>query len=423
MRQEFIGLARRFLDNHEAIAPHARRLKFLLWKLFVRLRCMATMGKLIDPHRTLWVNTGEIVFTLRYGRKGYEKYWDRGKILDGNWDKEIRKFDELDVYQSFEDHFLRGVPWEGTRYYQRLWQYVLNGKIKRYMRDKEDVDKRMQYLEDLYERIKKNGFKPTVELGVTDWGDPSARDEDEISVRIGRYGDFLFEDGRHRLAIAKVLGVGKVPVKVTVRHKKWFEFTKEIWAYAKENRGKVDNTLSHPDLSNIPYRHGWEQFEIIKKNLPFSSGDVLDIGCHWGSFCIQLEKMGFNCVGVESDPRNLYFLRKLRRAEKCRFEIIDKSIFDYTERSRFDLVLALYVFDRFLKTEKLHENLIKLLGRLKTRAMILGCHNQDQGAMQSVYRNYSPEEFVSFIIQHSNLSKAKHIVTGTGGRELYLVEA
>jgi len=422
MRRESIALGRRFFENHRAIAPYARRLKFVLWKLWVRLRGVATMGKLIDPHKTLWVNTSEIVFTLKAGRKGYKKYWDRGKILDGNWDKKIHKFADSNVYQSFEDHFVRGVRWEGTRYYQRALRYVLSGNVKRDIRDKEGVDKRMQYLENLYEKIKRNGFKSTVELGVGDWGDPSARDEDEISVRIGRYGDFLFEDGRHRLAIAKILGAEKVPVKVTVRHKKWFEFTKEIWAYAKENGGTVDHSLSHPDLSNIPYRHGWEEFEIIKKNLPFSSGDVLDIGCHWGFFCIQLEKMGFNCFGVESNPRNLYFLRKLRRAENCGFEIIDKSIFHYTERSRFDLVLALYVLHHFFKTEKLYENLIKLLGRLKMKAMILGCSHQDQKAMQNSYRNYSPDELVSFVIKHSNLSKAKNIMTQAGRRELYLIE-
>jgi hypothetical protein len=46
----------------------------------------------------------------------------------------------------------------------------------------------------------------------------------EISVNIDRHGRYRFQDGRHRLAIARTLGIACVPVRVLVRDRKWVEF-------------------------------------------------------------------------------------------------------------------------------------------------------------------------------------------------------
>lgn len=89
----------------------------------------------------------------------------------------------------------------------------------------------------------------------------------------------------------------------------------------------------------------------------------------------------------------------------------------------FDIVLALYIFHHFIKTSELHNKLVGLLGRLRMKAMVFGCHNLDQKAMQDAYRNYTPQEFVDFIIQNSCLTRATHIGTESNRRELYLLEA
>ena len=63
-----------------------------------------------------------------------------------------------------------------------------------------------------------------------------------------------------------------------------------------------------------------------------------------------------------------------------------------------------------------------LLRDLNMRALILGCHNQDQPAMATAYRNYSPTQFVEFVLAHSCLTRARHLGTEAGRRELYLLE-
>lgn len=65
----------------------------------------------------------------------------------------------------------------------------------------------------------------------------------EIAVDVGRDGQLLFVDGRHRLAIAKILGLDTVPIVFLVRHSSWME-QREIFA-------KDESVLDHPDLRDM----------------------------------------------------------------------------------------------------------------------------------------------------------------------------
>ncbi len=379
------------------------------------------MDGAIDPHRTLWVDPADIRYACIWGPDSYRKFEDRGKILGGSWDSNVEEFESLDVYRGLREHFVEGKPWSQTDYYQRVLGQVLGGHHKRGMTTRTDVDARCAELDRLYRQINDDGYKSLDEVRARPT--TSTGYEDEVSVRIGRDGDLLFEDGRHRLAIAKILGVERIPVKVTVRHSEWFDFVCEVRDYARSHEGKIYNIISHPDLDDVPALHGRERFALIKNHLPFSDGTALDIGCHWGYYCQRLEEMGFQCVGIEADPTHFYFAQKLRRAERKTFELVQESVFDYRDRTHFDLVLALYIFHHFTKTADLHRQLIELLGRIEMKALVLGCHNNDQPAMQSAYRNYTPDELVDVILRHSNLTRARLIGNEDGRRDIYLLEA
>jgi hypothetical protein len=409
-----------WLQSRPMLNTITRKAQFWVWKTRVKLTAGVALGG-IDPHRTLWVEPDAIRDAIRWGPELYSKFGDRGKVLGGDWDLNTTPFAELDVYRGFADHFQNGIPWETTEFHARVMSEIAAGKTKWNAKTPEEFKARLKYLDELFQTIKNEGFKTAREAGgyQSAW----AGAEDDISVRIGRDGDLLFEDGRHRLSIAKILGVTKVPVKVTVRHRAWFDFIKQVERYAREHDGKVYNVVAHPDLDHLPALHGWDRLKMIVDHLPMDHGSVLDIGAHWGFFCHELEKRGFDCVAVEAMPQHVYFMERLKRAGRRRFDIVESSIFDYRDRSEFDLVLALYVFHHFLKTKELHERLIELLGRLQMRAMVFGCHNHDQDGMQTAYRNYPPEEFVNFILEHSNLRTARLIGHEEGRRAIYLLEA
>ena len=75
------------------------------------------------------------------------------------------------------------------------------------------------------------------------------REESNLRGCIGPNGTYIISDGRHRLALAKILGIDTVPVEVYLRHKQWQELRDDV-----HNNGlcKSDEHLrDHPDLQDV----------------------------------------------------------------------------------------------------------------------------------------------------------------------------
>ena len=244
---------------------------------------------------------------------------------------------------------------------------------------------------------------------------------DEIKVAIDRHGGFLLESGRQRLAKARESGTGSIPVIVARRHYQWAKFRKEIYEYSLEQPKGAYQALSHPDLQKIRTQRKEVRWELIEKNLPLRSGAVLDIGSNWGYFCHKFEDLGFDCFAVELNYRWRYFLKKLKKAENKRFEIIPRSVFDI-KRKKYDIVLALSIFHHFLRSEVLYNKLTRLLGELDMKVMYFEPHQAGRWYADA-YVDYSETEFVDYILQNSCLSKYKLLGITERGRNLYVLSS
>ena len=326
------------------------------------------------------------------------------------------------MYLAFQQRFKEGKQWEDTLFYQRILKRIAGGELA-WGRNKTDFDRRCQFLDALYQNIKNKGYKARSELLSEEEFRHPLMVEDEITVNVGRSGNLLFNNGAHRLSIAKVLGIKKIPVKITVRHPQWESLRGQILSYAQENGGRIYSPITHPDLQYIPAVHDleYDRFSIIKENLSAKEGRLLDIGAHWGYFCHKFEQIGFDCYAIESARVNLYFLEKLRRAENRHFTIIPKSIFEYqgVKELNFDVVLALNIFHHFLKNETSYLNLLALLKNLKMKEMYFEPHLPRESQMEGAYKNYSEKEFAEFVLQASKLNEAKLIGIARDGRKIY----
>jgi len=226
------------------------------------------------------------------------------------------------------------------------------------------------------------------------------------------------------LAIAKLLNLERIPVKITARHSQWYRFRKEVKDYARRQPlHKLYHPVTHPDLSDIPSMYGHERFEVIKANLPFNSGALLDIGAHWGYFCHRFEEEGFTCYAVENHAPSLYFMERLKIAENRQFTIISKSIFDYMEKTDFNVVLALNVFHHFIKAERDFHRLVDLLRQLQTQVMFFQTERPESIQMKGAYRNFDYDEFIRFILESSSLREAVQIGKTDDGRPIYRFQA
>lgn len=331
-----------------------------------------------------------------------------GQVMDGNWDLQPEPFDtKVSFYPSLTQRFKNGVSWEETDYYKDLMESIKAGEIRFNCYSQSDVITRCTQLEALFLDIQDNGWKQN-------------EGDDYITVNIGREGDLLFADGRHRLSIAKFLKLEKVPVKISVRHQKWQDFKGEIATYAKENGNQVYAPLNHVDLQGFTYNHTDERFMLIADLITKPQSTILDIGSHWGRACAELEDKGHICTAVEGHIGNFYFLNKIRQIDNRKFKAVGQNIFDYIDSpKKFDVVLALNIFHHFTKTESLFEKFKVLLSRLDIDEMFLQTHNPKEPQMIGAYKNFENEEFADFIIQHTGLHRYDFVAEIAAGRKLY----
>ncbi|WP_457653570.1 hypothetical protein [Rhodocaloribacter sp.] len=368
------------------------------------------------------------MINLYIGDLPWSRFSMQGRIEDGDWDLNASPFEGWDLFKAMKHRFQDNGDWTETDFYMRVVGEIQKGHVKWGCTTVESFNQRLQRLEDLYHGIKENGYKLQEEIEPEEdpfsWEpDSPFRRYDEVVVCIDRKGRILLRDGKHRLSIAKILGIEKIPVRVGLRHKDWMDFKSEIFEWAMSRGGQSYQPLLHPDLANIPAQHDDGRFELMKDNLLVQSGTLLDIGAFTGYFCHRFEEIGFDCTAVEYHPLNVYFMARLKEALEKRFRIENRSILEWTDISEYDVVLALNIFHHFLKTEASHTQLIELLRRLRTRVMFFEPHLQSDYVMSNAFKNYSNEEFVSFILKHSCLSEARKIGVVGRGRPLYVLWA
>jgi hypothetical protein len=420
------------------IAGYRRVVLFYMLRLRARLPMAKSFGKYLADNSVYYVDPKKIVYAMNSegyydgGRnpadipnKEFDVYKYQGRIMGGDWDRLERKFNDVDFYRSYEERASHGTGWEQLPYYRRVLAQIEAGIPKWDCRSKQDLDNRCQRLDQIFEDIKVNGYKSQRSLlereGKKGKLTSLWRDLDEISVNIGRYGDLILNNGRHRLTMAKIAGVDKVPVKIAVRHAQWEVFKKEIEQYSSRNGGRVYAALTHIDLQHIPVHYSETRWDLIRNNLGEGNNTVLDIGAHWGFFCHKFEEEGLRCFAVEVEDENLYFLRKLRRAENREFAIIPKSIFNLAKEGqlKYDIVLALAIFHHFIKEQRTFEKLKVLLHSLDVNEMYFEPHLPDEPEMRGSYLNFSPQEFVDFIISNSCLNNYKPLGKCEEGKPIF----
>ena len=429
------------------LSPHAReRLSYFafpkqLWMrrfLAQRLPAISTGDYVsddtlyrVDPQRIVYstnipayLESGGAPRSMR-GKVTLNIWEYKGKVVGGDWDRLEIEFDGCDFFRSCEERVSAGTEWEQLPYYRHILS-IIEGKSREWhdeweCRTREDIDRKFRGLDEIFADIRHNGYR-----GRSTVGDARRRIglrdlEDEIAVNVGRHGDLLFNNGRHRLTFAKLAGVTTVPVKITVRHTEWEAFKREIEANARRHGGKVLTPLTHVDLCAAPSWYSGLLYEIIRRNLGEGNRTVLDLGAHWGYFCQRFEEDGFRCTAVEDTEEDLYFLHRLRRAENRDFHVLAESVLDLGEKGplKFDAVLALGVFDRIAAGDSTLDRFRRLLGGLDANEMYFGLLHRGEPGAGSVLEGLSVDELLGFVLSSSCFSGCGQIGQDDFGQTVY----
>ena len=202
-----------------------------------------------------------------------------GQVRGGDWDRDCQRFDDRfdDIVEALEARFVEGDDWADIQKVQdtldgRRWHFYRGEEVWEWVEKldalHDSIDERgvvpvrtllgVSFAEAAYHeydsladrfRPVANGslfFGSTDDISILEW-------LDDVRVDIGRDGEILRHNGRHRLWFAKHLGVAEIPVCVIVRHEKWQALRDEIASAetVAELSDRARRHLDHPDMVDV----------------------------------------------------------------------------------------------------------------------------------------------------------------------------
>lgn len=138
-----------------------------------------------------------------------------GLVVDGDWDQSRGPLPETRATRAIHDRFVRGMSWAETGVLDYHLAMISEKGISEGARTLQDVLARYEALDRVYEEAQRTGrLRPRCEL-------PGhfRREHGGIFFHIARDGEPLRSGGgRHRFAIARILGLASVPAQLGVIH-------------------------------------------------------------------------------------------------------------------------------------------------------------------------------------------------------------
>jgi hypothetical protein len=148
-----------------------------------------------------------------------------GLVFGGNWDIEDKH--DIDAYLSQYIYsktvfqiFRDGMPCEQSDQYREMCKFVNQGLSSQWQargcHTETDIKSYFDEMRAIFQSIQEHGYQSQEQLGSSEW-------YDEVKVFVDRNGEIHKQQaaGHHRLAMAKILNVQKIPVLVIGVHKQW----------------------------------------------------------------------------------------------------------------------------------------------------------------------------------------------------------
>ena len=206
------------------------------------------------PLKYIYVNPMEIAFDANLHKCTKEnkgsKLYDICTVRNGEWDIDRAQLGWNAIgfmANAVYSRYCCGLDWPETEAYKRKLRVIKTGKMIDECRTEEELRRRYKRLDDVFSNIILGGFKRQDEL-------PSGRLEDEMFVSIGRSGQHYFASGgNHRLAIARLLRIPRIPCLVMTRHLMWQSLKDEYNVNRNQGKNNLNDVMSlirsrHPDI-------------------------------------------------------------------------------------------------------------------------------------------------------------------------------
>ncbi len=148
-------------------------------------------------------------------RRPWEAGPASGRVVGGDWDKDIVPLNKCPKYLVCQKRIIRGMSWEDAGAYELMRQILIKKPGADGCQSMADVVKRYENVDRLYDSVKRDGrLRSRKELHPGNF-----RERGGVYVHFDRRGNILFSGGGfHRLSVAQIVGLRSIPAQVGVVH-------------------------------------------------------------------------------------------------------------------------------------------------------------------------------------------------------------
>lgn len=179
--------------------------------------------------------------SLRYRTIGKTRYRMVGRIARGEFHLGEFSLEDTPHFQSLHRVFVQNQSWDTTHYVQEFNQKLRQrGTARMGVASWDEFQRFFDSWERLFQDMQQKGYRCQRQL--------RGRPEREIEIGVGPHGELFFIDGIHRLSLARILGVERVPVIVNLWHQDFISMVRRARGCRRVTpRMCMETLLSRPD--------------------------------------------------------------------------------------------------------------------------------------------------------------------------------
>lgn len=190
-------------------------------------------------------------------------------VREGDWDRpapdrylEYSRRKPPGEDESFDERRTVPLTTEQYGFYRSIWAYLRGRKpweqtpTGRYLawdRSERVAREKRRDIDRLVASIERTGYHHPGRVVSSPSPTVEHPHYDAVVVNIDRAGNYILEDGKHRLCVAKAMEVPRFPVRVRSRHLEWHS-TRAAVAGARKSSDLDEpqrDQLDHPDIRSL----------------------------------------------------------------------------------------------------------------------------------------------------------------------------
>jgi len=151
----------------------------------------------------------------------------------------------------------------------------------------------------------------------------------------------------------------------------------EFYDYPFLKKKKIRKLIQYPSYLRI--RKYWKSSLNIPKFI--KNGRILEIGCSYGSFLLELKKLGWKVKGVEFNKKAVNYARN-----KLNLDVVNQDIENFKTDDLFDIIYLRMVLEHMRSPKRV---LKKCYSLLKPNGQIIISIPDFSGIERKIYKRYA----------------------------------